>query len=114
MLYVIRDLHGDAFWSNESGWVDWEWADRFTEADRLTFNLPTHSRWVTVWEANAVQFAELLAKCAAAGVFRDDERMQDVAESMHLDVNEVFTVVGWAQKVWDDDKASILRNKAGS
>lgn len=104
--YVIRDLRGDAFWSNAEGWVDWEWADRFTEEERLTFRLPTHGRWVTVWEATAVQFAELLAKCMAAGVFRD-ERMEEVAESMHLDVEEVFTVVGWAQKVWDEDKARM-------
>jgi hypothetical protein len=105
MMYVIQDLHGDAFWSNAEGWVDWEWADRFTEEERLTFRLPTHARWVTVWEATAVQFAELLAKCSVAGVFGDEERMQVVADSMSMDVEDVFSLVKRAQKIWDDFKA---------
>jgi len=66
-----------------------------------------YGRWTTLWEVNSIQFARFIAECEACGVFTDEARLEEVAESMDLDIDEVFELVSRAQESWDDYKASI-------
>lgn len=43
----LRDHPGEpVFWNNQDGWGDAENADRFTDAERQTLNLPIGGAWV--------------------------------------------------------------------
>lgn len=106
-MYVIANEKGTEFWSNDDGWVDIASASRFSKQDTELLNLPVGGHWVTLWEVNALQFARFIAECEACGVFNDETRLQQVAEEMDLDTDEVFELVSRAQKFWDAYKASL-------
>ena len=105
--YVIQNQNGTEYWSNDDGWVDITSATRFGEQEKVTVNLPMFGTWTTLWEVNSIQFARFIAECEACGVFTDEARLEEVAESMDLDIDEVFELVSRAQESWDDYKASI-------
>lgn len=44
-VWLIVNRDGD-YWSNEDGWVDNPSADRFTDAERNSLNLPIEGRWL--------------------------------------------------------------------
>lgn len=65
------------------------------------------------WENNSIQFPRLLAEIEASGAFDlrlpDGQRIVDsVAESMDLDVSEVYELLDRAQVEWDRIKAQTF------
>jgi hypothetical protein len=45
--YLIKNLTDPLlFWSNEDGWVDYYYADSFTEEETKELNLPFDGEWV--------------------------------------------------------------------
>lgn len=52
--WVIATPYGygdEAYWSNAMGWVDLDSADRFTEAETKTVDLPMEGFWIPESEA---------------------------------------------------------------
>ena len=49
---IQMDDHGDPdagaplFWSNDDGWTEYEYADRFTDAEKQTLTLPMGGEWL--------------------------------------------------------------------
>lgn len=105
--YVIRNESGTEFWSNEDGWVDLASATKFTPDEYKSLNLPIGGTWITLWEINAVQFARFIAECEACGVFSDEVRMEEVAESMDLELDEVYEIISNAQDDFSEMCKSI-------
>jgi|694.fasta_scaffold03312_27 hypothetical protein len=85
-LYVVQHKTEPAFWSNTEGWVDLNSGTKFTSEERCTLNLPTEGTWITLWEANSIQFSRFITECKAHGVFSDEDKMEQVAESLDFDV----------------------------
>jgi len=59
------------------------------------------------WENNSIQFPRLIAEAEAAGLWCDKVGVQLMAESMDLEVKEVFEIIERAQTVWDKIVADI-------
>ena len=97
MPYVIQNEKGTEYWSNDDGWVDIKSATPFSEQEKLTLNLPIGGKWTTLWEVNSIQFARFIAECEACGIFNDELRLEEVADSMDLDIDEVFEIISRAQ-----------------
>lgn len=105
--YVITNLKGTEFWSNEFGWTDISESTKFFEEETKTLNLPMEGKWMTLWEVNSLQFARFIAECEACGIFTDEDRLLQVCDSMDLELDEVYEIVGRAQTFWDNFKDSI-------
>ena len=60
------------------------------------------------WEDNSIQFPRLIAEAEAAGLWGDSvSHVELIAESMDLEVKEVFEIIERAQTVWDKIVADI-------
>ena len=59
------------------------------------------------WEDNSIQFPRLIAEAEAAGLWCDKVGGQLMAESMDLEVKEVFEIIERAQTVGDKIVADI-------
>lgn len=46
--YVIKNRPCTEFWSNTDGWVDIGSAERFTQEETQTLNLPIGGSWATL------------------------------------------------------------------
>jgi len=95
--YIIQNKSENSYWSNEDGWVDVDSATKFSEKEILEFNLPTDGKWITLWEINSIQFSRFIAECEGFGVFENEERMEQVAEQMDLDIDELYQIISRAQ-----------------
>lgn len=107
-MYVIANEKNTEYWNNDNGWVDISSATLFNEEDTEVLNLPVGGHWVTLWEVNSLQFARFIAECEAVGVFSDESIMEQVAEEMDLDTDEVFQLVSRAQEYFDTWKKGIF------
>jgi hypothetical protein len=106
--FVIKNECGTEFWSNDNGWTDIGSATHFTQDETRSLNLPTGGTWVTLWEVNCLQFTRFIAECEACGVFNDEDRLAQVAESMDIEINDVYELVSRAQEFWDNYKDKLL------
>lgn len=97
--YLIQNSQGE-FWSNSDGWVVPANATNFSKKEKDEFNLPVDGRWVTYWEVDLVQFARLISECAATGMF-DGEEIEEVADTMNLELSDVYEIISRAQKVFE-------------
>lgn len=97
--YLIQNSQGE-FWSNSDGWVDPANATNFSKKEKDEFNLPVDGRWVTYWEVDLVQFARLISECAAIEMF-DDEKIEEVADMMNLELSDVCEIISRAQNIFD-------------
>jgi hypothetical protein len=57
------------------------------------------------WARNYIQFPRLIAEIEAAGGFTD-KLMQDLQTSMDLTEEDIFELIGRAQTIWDNIKAT--------
>lgn len=109
MFLIGNKLEPHEFWSNEDGWVDQDDADLFDRDEQKYLNLPTEGYWVPLWSIDLTQFARFIAECEAAGIFNDDEeRLNQVAESMDLEFDQVLSIIDRAQNRWDEEKQRVL------
>jgi hypothetical protein len=95
--YLIKNKKQMNFWSNEWGWTDVQSADLFSADEKKTLNLPVDGMWITIWEAKSVQFFRFIAECEACGVFSDEDHMQEVADGMDLELQDLFGIISQAQ-----------------
>jgi hypothetical protein len=105
-MYVIGEKDGDAYWSNELGWVSLEDSDRFTREEQQTLRLPVGGYWITLWAVDATQFARLISECDAVGLF-DEATLERLAESMDLEMSQVQSLVGRACEHIEQEKARL-------
>lgn len=105
-MYKIGNLNDpNVFWSNDIGWVDLDSADLFSREQQTQLRLPLEGHWVPLWTIDVTQFARLIAECEACGIF--DDRLDRVADSMDLELDEVVSIINRAQARWDADKAKV-------
>lgn len=110
MFVVINKDNQHEFWSNEFGWTDFEEADYFTEDEKQDYNAPLGGEWISLWQANCLQFARLIAEAEAAGVWRmveDTPVWNEMLESMDLEDRDIFEIVERAQRVFEISKNKL-------
>jgi hypothetical protein len=95
--YLIKHKKQMMFWSNEWGWTDVQSADFFSAGEREGLSLPTDGVWISTWEAKSIQFSRFISECEACGVFSNEELMQEVADGMDLELEDLFNIVDQAQ-----------------
>ena len=101
-MFIIGCINDDTlYWSNETGWVDLDSADRFNDKERRSLNLPMEGYWIPLWSVDCIQFARFIAECEANGVF-SGQAMNSVAESMDLELSQVISIIDRAQNRWDE------------
>jgi hypothetical protein len=105
--YVICNDRNTEYWSNDLGWVGIDDATRFSAADITRLSLPIGGRWITLWEIDTLQFARFIAECEACYVFADTDRLNQVADSMDLDIDEVCELIDRATQQWDKYKTRL-------
>jgi hypothetical protein len=51
--WVIQNINEpNLFWSNTYAWTTLEWADTFSESERMRVNLPFGGEWITKESVN--------------------------------------------------------------
>ena len=107
MFFIINEKNKNLFWNNEHGWVDFDSADSFSVEESRSLNLPDEGEWISAWEVDTVQFARFIDECQAAGVFNDDDRLSQVAESMDLEIDEIYNIIDRAMSLFERTKEKI-------
>lgn len=105
-MYLIQNKKTKLYWSNEFGWCNLSAADRFTGEEKTKLNLPMEGEWKTLWDADHLQFARLIAELESAGVF-DDKVMATLQMEMDCFDVDILDIIERAQKFWDDAKSQI-------
>ena len=100
MFFIKNTTNSNLFWNNENGWVDFDSADSFSVEEQRSLNLPNEGEWISAWEVDTVQFARFIDECQAAGIFDDDESLSQVAESMDLEIDEVYNIIDRAMSLF--------------
>jgi hypothetical protein len=96
--YLIKHKKQMTFWSNEWGWTDVQSADFFSEEEKQNIHyLPIAGIWITTWEAKSIQFSRFISECEACGVFSNEDHMQEVADGMDLELEDLFGIISQAQ-----------------
>lgn len=107
MFMIGNRTDPTTFWSNEDGWVDQDSADLFSRDEQTYLTLPVEGYWVPLWSMDLIQFARLIDECEACGMFNDDDRLQQVADSMDCTIEQVASIIDRAKIRWDEEKDRV-------
>ena len=107
MFFIINEKNKNLFWNNENGWGSFDTSDSFSTEDKESLNLPQEGEWISAWEVDTIQFARFIDECQAVGVFNDDDRLSQVAESMDLEIDEIYNIIDRAMSLFERTKEKI-------
>lgn len=110
MFIIANKFNDNLFWNSESGWSSIEEADFFTQEDMQSLEVVKNGYWCPLWSVDFIQFARTLSEVLEINLLSDSQIMR-IAESMNLDVDNIYSLLSRAQCRWEEFKEKVERYK---